>query len=137
MTSLARACFRWRYAVLGGWIAALVTLAALVLGVGTAFSDDPGMPGSESGTAYSLLARSGSGAGTESGTVVWRAGTAGVTAMLDQVAAAAGVVAVSKPVTNNGVAYATVTLKAGADPAAAEAAARTAGVELGGPAFTE
>ncbi|XVV10054.1 MMPL family transporter [Actinoplanes sp. CA-131856] len=162
MTSLARGCFRWRFAVVGGWIAALLVLAALALSLGTAFSDDAGMPDSESGTAYSLLAEANgaAAAGTTSGTIVWHAESGAVDSaavrgqvggVLDRIAGLPGVTGVVSPYSSAGkaqinteaqTAYATVTLTEDADTTGVEQAAtalRGSGldVELGGPAFTE
>ncbi|BCY10722.1 MMPL family transporter [Actinoplanes sp. L3-i22] len=148
MTSLARGCFRWRFAVLGGWVAALVALVALTIGSGTAFSEDPGMPDSESATAYSLMAQmgaqqagsQGSGAATESGTIVWHTGAAvdsaavkqQFTAMLKQISALPGVQGVVSPYdaagksqinTRTSTAYATITVAKDTDTAAIETAA--------------
>ncbi|MET0425486.1 MAG: MMPL family transporter [Actinoplanes sp.] len=141
MKALARWCHRWKFAVLGGWIVALVGLAVLVLGTGTAFTDAATLPNSESATAYSLI---GPSSPTEQGTIVWRTDDADtdMTPLLDQVAALPGVTGVVPgPVdAATHTSYATVTLADGADPepviAAAEAA-RGPGVEVevGGTAF--
>ncbi|SNY37320.1 MMPL family transporter [Paractinoplanes atraurantiacus] len=158
MTSLARACYRGRFAVLGGWIAALLVLAGLVLALGTAFTDDAGMPDSESGKAYSLLGSSSSA--TESGTIAWHTENTSITSvsvrrefgtLLDEIAGWPGVKEVVSPYEKAGAAqlnadgdaaYAQVVLTENADTAAIEKAAialRGAGVDVqvGGQAFTE
>ncbi|MFI5930953.1 MMPL family transporter [Actinoplanes sp. NPDC051494] len=155
MTTLARICTRWRFAVLGGWITALVALVVLAIGLGTAFTDDTTLPDSESATAYSLLGRTGD---TTTGTIAWHAGDlrgaavrSSVTAALDEIATMPGVEAVVSPYSaagtqqiNNatGTAYATVVLDRNAetDPVVAVAerlAGDTLTVTTGGPAFTE
>jgi len=68
LTNLAHWCTRWRLAVAGGWLVALVALAALALGGGTAFTDTTNLPESESATAYALLAQSGGRAPRRPGT---------------------------------------------------------------------
>ena len=161
MRALAQKCFRWRFAVLGGWIATLVALIMLVIGIGTAFTDSAELPDSESATAYSLLAESGAqGTGTEQGTIAWHTdgvaiGDAAVrrqvTAMLGQVATMPGVRAVVSPYDKAGArqldaasdtAYATVVLTEDADvtpitDAATSLRSGTLDVEVGGTAFTE
>jgi len=159
--ALAQKCFRWRFAVLGGWIATLVALIMGVIGIGTAFTDSAELPDSESATAYSLLAESGAqGAGTEQGTIAWHTdgvaiGDAAVrrqvTAMLGRVATMPGVQAVVSPYDKAGArqleaasdtAYATVVLAEDADvtpitDAATSLRSGTLDVEVGGTAFTE
>ena len=161
MRALAQKCFRWRFAVLGGWIATLVALIMGVIGIGTAFTDSAELPDSESATAYSLLAESGAqGAGTEQGTIAWHTdgvaiGDAAVrrqvTAMLGRVATMPGVQAVVSPYDKAGArqleaasdtAYATVVLAEDADvtpitDAATSLRSGTLDVEVGGTAFTE
>ena len=165
VTSLAHKCFRWRFAVLGGWLVALVGLAVLTLGVGTAFTDSAELPDSESGTAYSLLAEAGasgssSTGATQSGTIVWHTDTAAIddagvrtdfAAMLKQVSALPGVASVLSPYTKAGAgqlnestntAYASVVVGEDADVEPVVQAAeklRSSGVdvEVGGQAFTE
>ncbi|MFI6226946.1 MMPL family transporter [Micromonospora echinospora] len=159
--ALARACYRWRRATLIGWIAALLALAGVVVGVGTAFTDVTDMPDSESATAHSVLAEAGDGQpATTSGNIVWHSTGAAVTspavraemtALLDRVADVPGVQQVVSPYDTAGVgqlnasantAYARVVLADGADvepvKEAAEAAS-VAGVDVhtGGQAFAE
>ncbi|GLY05456.1 MMPL family transporter [Actinoplanes sp. NBRC 101535] len=162
MSTLAHWCFRRRFAVAGGWIVALVALAAVALAGGTAFTDSADLPDSESATAYALLAESTgqAGADTESGTVVWHTGGTSVDAanvkkdvagMLARIEALPGVQGVVSPYDKAGsgqlstatnTAYARVTLAADADTAAVTAAALAYDsadfdVEVGGQAFTE
>ncbi|BAL88264.1 putative integral membrane protein [Actinoplanes missouriensis 431] len=151
MSTLAHWCFRRRFAVAGGWIVALVALAAIALGGGTAFTDSADLPDSESATAYALLAESQTGSGSGSGgqagtdtvrgTVVWHTGgeavdsagvKADVAAMLARIKAVPGVEAVVSPYdkagaaqinTGTGTAYATIVLAADADTAPVKSAA--------------
>jgi RND superfamily putative drug exporter len=158
--ALAQKCFRWRFAVLGGWIATLVALIMLVIGLGSGFTDAAELPDSESSTAYSLLAESGGQTtGTEQGIIAWHTdgvaiGDAAVrrqlTTMLDRVATMPGVRAVVSPYDPAGArqldaasdtAYATVVLTEDADvtPVTNAATALRSGtldVEVGGTAFT-
>jgi RND superfamily putative drug exporter len=158
--ALAQKCFRWRFAVLGGWIATLVALIMLVIGLGSGFTDAAELPDSESSTAYSLLAESGGQTtGTEQGIIAWHTdgvaiGDAAVrrqlTTMLDRVATMPGVRAVVSPYDPAGArqldaasdtAYATVVLTEDADvtpvtDAATALRSGTLDVEVGGTAFT-
>ncbi|XVQ14503.1 MMPL family transporter [Spirillospora sp. CA-255316] len=158
--SLARWCFRWRYATVAGWVVALAGLAVFALGAGTAFTDSTDMPGSESATAYQALARSGAGGqqNTVAGTIVWHsegvavdgpAVRADVTAMLGKVAGMPGVQKVVSPYdtagakqinTSAGTAYARVVLADGADAdpvkeAAEQVSSSSLEVRTGGQAF--
>ena len=161
MKTLARACYRWRHATLIGWIVALLALAGAVVSWGTAFTDVTDLPDSESATAYSVLAESGTGQpATTSGTIVWHSTGAGVTdasvraemtALLDRVADVPGVQQVVSPYDTAGTgqlnasantAYARVVLADGTDVEPVQEAAKqanTAGVQVhtGGQAFTE
>ncbi len=160
MSALAQWCFRRRYAVLGGWIIALIGLAAAVLSTGTAFTTSTALPDSESSTAYALLAEAGFSGSSETGTIVWRtdgvavddaAVQSDVAVMLDAVAAEPGVEAVVSPYSEAGAAqvnaaastaYATVAVTDDADLDAIRAAAEQlegsgTQVALGGQAFTE
>jgi len=164
VTSLAHWCTRRRFVVLGGWIVALVALAALTLSLGSKFTDSTELPNSESATAYSLLAEAGqqsdSTGGTVTGNIAWHTDGVAVdapavrkefTALLDQVATLPGVQAVVSPYDAAGArqlnapantAFASVVLTEGADVAPVEQAAEqlrgdTVDVQLGGPAFTK
>lgn len=55
MTSIARWCFRHRYIVLIGWIAALAALAIINTSAGTSYSDAFQLPGTDSTKALNLL----------------------------------------------------------------------------------
>lgn len=159
MSALAHWCFRRRFAVAASWIVALVALAALALGGGTAFTDAAELPDSESATAYALLAEAGGRtAATETGTIVWHtpgavdspAVRSQVDAMLTEIKALPGVQAVISPYDEAGAgqlsasastAYARVVLAEGTDPEPITAAAlkrysAAFDVEVGGPAFT-
>ncbi|XVU27819.1 MMPL family transporter [Actinoplanes sp. CA-054009] len=151
MSALAQWCSRWRFAVVGGWIVTLVVLAALAVGLGTAFTDSTDLPDSESSTAYALLGEQG-GPSTTSGTVVWHSIGApisdpavrqSVTTMLAELEAQPGVASVvpGPGNTTENTAYARVTLTGDADAEAVADKARgfdsaTLDVEAGGQAFT-
>lgn len=161
MTRLARFSYKWRKAVLAGWVAVLLGLAGVVFGLGTHFTDTVGLPNSESATAYALLDQLHPGAtDTESGKIAWHTDGASVTDpdvtsdvsdMLTEVGTLPGVASVVSPYSKAGAAqlnadantaFATVTITDDADAAAiratAEAAANdTVSVTLGGQAFTE
>jgi RND superfamily putative drug exporter len=55
MAQLARWCFRHRYSVIGIWLVALIAVGAVVGAVGTAYSDNFNLPGTESTKALELL----------------------------------------------------------------------------------
>ncbi len=55
MRRLAWWCQRWRYAVVGGWLALVVALMALSTALGGDVSDDFDLPGSESHRAAELM----------------------------------------------------------------------------------
>ncbi|GIM96541.1 MMPL family transporter [Paractinoplanes toevensis] len=147
MQALAHWCSRRRFAVVGGWIVALVALAAIAIGGGTAFTDSTNLPDSESAQAYALLPASPG----ESGTIAWhstgaaltdRSVNASVTAMLAEVKALPGVRAVTMGATTADTAYANVTVADGTDVEPIIAAARghdsaTLDVEVGGTAFAD
>jgi RND superfamily putative drug exporter len=161
VTSLADKCYRWRFAVLGGWLVALIGLAVLTLGAGSAFTDSAELPDSESGTAYRLLAGVNPTAGdTESGNIAWHTDGVAInapsvrkdfTAMLEQVSTLPGVQSVTSPYSKAGAellddgtntAYAAVVMAKDADVepvVQAAEALRGSGVqvEVGGTAFTE
>ncbi|BEL06513.1 MMPL family transporter [Actinoplanes sichuanensis] len=156
MSTLAHWCSRRRFAVLGAWIVALVALAALAVGGGTAFTDAAELPDSESATAYALL---GDSTG-QTGQIVWHTEGAAVDSaqvkataaeMLSKIEDLPGVRAITSPYdragsaqldTTTNTAYARIVLADDADttPVTDTAFAYdTAGfdVEAGGQAFTE
>jgi RND superfamily putative drug exporter len=55
LTRLARACYRWRWFVLAGWVAVLAALVVLSAAYGGRFVNDFTLPGSESQAAADLL----------------------------------------------------------------------------------
>jgi RND superfamily putative drug exporter len=71
MAGLARWCFRHRYIVLVIWIAAVAVLFGVEKGVGTAYSNNFTLPGTESKTALQLLQKSFPAQAGESDTIVW------------------------------------------------------------------
>jgi RND superfamily putative drug exporter len=160
---LARLCARWRFAVLAGWIIALLALAGLTVRMGSGFTDSAQLPNSESATAYSLLDSAGKGGlaspdSVVTGNIAWHvtgssvtspAVEKDVTAALARIARMPGVEMVVSPYSTAGAAqvsaaantaYATVTLAKGADAGPVEQAAaqlRRAAVDVqaGGTAF--
>ncbi|TCO32326.1 RND superfamily putative drug exporter [Kribbella orskensis] len=161
MKALARTVYQWRRATLIGWIVALVGLAVVAVGIGSAFTDTTDIPDSESATAYSVLAEAGGGqAATTTGNIVWHSTGAAInspvvrteiTALVDRVRDIPGVRQVVSPYDAAGAgqlnasastAYARVVLNAGADVEPAKEAAEQAQsasleVHTGGQAFIE
>jgi RND superfamily putative drug exporter len=165
VSRLALFCARWRFAVVGAWVAVLVALAGSVLVAGTAFTDVSDLPDGEAARAYALLdqASGDSGPATERGTIVWRTDDAAVDSAhvreqvngwLDEVAGTEGVVAVVSPYTDQGAAqinvventaYATVAVSDDADTEQireniedlAKDATVSTEVGMGGQAFIE
>jgi len=164
VTSLAHWCTRRRFVVLGGWIVALLALAALTVSAGAAFTDSTELPNSESATAYSLLAEAGtqpaSAGSTVTGNIAWHTDGVAVndpavraefTAMLAKVALLPGVQAVVSPYEQAGArqlnvsantAFASVVLAEGTDVDPVEQVAErlrgdTVDLQLGGAAFTK
>ncbi|MBB5116810.1 membrane protein [Streptomyces eurocidicus] len=112
MTSLARWCLRRRFAVIVLWLVALLGTGAAATFAGSAYSNDYGVPGTESARATALLQKAFPG-GTGDDTVVWHTGTgtvraAGVeqrmTAALREIAELPGVTDVSGPYGADGAA---------------------------------
>ena len=127
MSALARWCYRHRIVVVLAWVVALVGLGGMTSVVGTAYSDQFTLPGTESTKALDLL-RSAfpTQAGdvdqivwhVESGTVRDAAVESRISGMLDEVARTPQVSSVASPYTSAGAAqiskdgqtaYATVT----------------------------
>ena len=164
MSRLALLCSRWRFAVVGLWIAILVALGGAVAAAGSGFTDVTDLPDGEAARAYALLEQPDTPE-TKNGTIVWRTDGAAVDSpqvraevgeWLSAVESADGVVQVVSPYGEQGsqlnaaedTAYATVQVTDDADPAeireqvedlAASAAEAGLAVEvgLGGQAFTE
>jgi len=129
MAGIARWCFRRRYVVVLLWVAVLAGLGAISQAAGTAYSNSFSLPGTDSSKALDLLKSSFPAQAGDSDTIVWRVSAGSVrdpqiqqsiTAMLDKVADASSVAAVSSPYAAGGAAqispdgrtaYATVNLK--------------------------
>lgn len=106
MAALARWCFGHRRIVLLAWVAVLVALGAVTLGLGTSYSENFSLPGTDSTHALSLLSAAFPQQSGDSDTIVWHvsAGTVNdvavrsrVSGMLAQVAKAPSVASVSGP----------------------------------------
>ncbi|CAL9276362.1 Membrane protein YdfJ [Streptomyces sp. SudanB5_2050] len=163
MAALARWCVRRRLVTVLLWLLAFGGVAAAAGVAGSAYSNDYGVPGTDSDRASRLLASGFPGLGGDSDTIVWHTTTdtvraSGVeqamTRTLDRIADLPGVAAVTNPYDDADAprisedartAYATVTFEDASqdiDPAQARAvvdtakAAETDGlqVELGGGA---
>ncbi|MFD9323797.1 MMPL family transporter [Streptomyces sp. NPDC060053] len=164
MAALARWCVRHRLMTVLIWLLALGGTAAAALAVGSAYSNDYEVPGTESGRATWLLTEGFPGLGGDSDTVVWHTASGSVRAAdveqtvnraLEKIADLPGVASVAGPYDDQGeariskdghTAYATVTFEDRAEDVdesearavvdAAEAA-ETDGlqVELGGSAI--
>ncbi|QFG24501.1 MMPL family transporter [Actinomadura sp. WMMB 499] len=165
MSALARWCYRRRLAVVLFWLAVLAGLGVASQSVGTSYSTDLALPGTESRTALELLQRTSPAESGSTATVVWQAERGSVrdaavrqemTAALDRIAGLPGVGDVRGPYAPEGAgqvsrdgrtAYAHVAFGAqteALDPddvqrvvdTAREGAADGVRVELGGPAVT-
>ncbi|WP_051267347.1 MMPL family transporter [Nakamurella lactea] len=158
MNSLALWAAKWRKAVVGGWVLAIVALAGVLVAVGTSFTDSTTLPDSESSTAYTLLAeQSGGQQASQTGQIVWHSSGSvtdpavrqTTTAMLQEVSNLPGVFHVVNPYldgesavnSSTNTAYATVTMARDADTGVVvQAADKIRGpdlqVETGGAAFT-
>ncbi|MFE0985347.1 MMPL family transporter [Streptomyces rochei] len=163
MAALARWCVRRRLVTVLLWLLAFGGVAAAAGVAGSAYSNDYGVPGTDSDRASRLLASGFPGLGGDSDTIVWHTTTDTVratgveqamTRTLDRIADLPGVAAVTNPYDDADAprisedartAYATVTFEDASqdiDPAQARAVvdtARAAGtdglqVELGGGA---
>ncbi|MFJ9022868.1 MMPL family transporter [Streptomyces sp. NPDC102259] len=164
MAALARWCVRHRLMTVLIWLLALGGTATAALAVGSAYSNDYEVPGTESGRATRLLTEGFPGLGGDSDTVVWHTASGSVRAAdveqtvnraLEKIADLPGVASVAGPYDGQGkariskdghTAYATVTFEDRAEDVdesearavvdAAEAA-ETDGlqVELGGSAI--
>ncbi|WP_149184133.1 MMPL family transporter [Streptomyces sp. TRM49041] len=106
MAALARWCLHHRLVAVLLWLAAFCGVTAASAVVGSAYSNDYEVPGTESGRATALLEETFPGQGGDSGTIVWHTERGSVraegveqrmTTMLDKVADLPGVVAVTTP----------------------------------------
>jgi putative drug exporter of the RND superfamily len=73
MKSLARWCFRHKWIVLAGWVAALIVLGGLNVGAGSGYTDSFSLPGTESTTALNLLKDNFNAESTDTNQVVFAA----------------------------------------------------------------
>jgi RND superfamily putative drug exporter len=106
MASIARWCYGHRFVVLGMWLAALVGLGVVNAAVGSGYTDNFALPGTESTKALSLLQSAFPAQAGESDTIVWQVRQGSVrdaavlqpvSAMLDKVAHAPNVAGVTSP----------------------------------------
>ncbi|MCD9144175.1 MMPL family transporter [Streptomyces albireticuli] len=112
MTSLARWCLRRRFAVIVLWLVALLGTGAAATFAGSSYSNDYGVPGTESARATALLHKAFPD-GTGDDTVVWHTDSGTVraaaveqrmTTALREIAELPGVTAVSGPYGADGAA---------------------------------
>ncbi|MEV7287614.1 MMPL family transporter [Streptomyces sp. NPDC093252] len=113
MAALARWCVRHRLVAVLLWLLAFGGVSATAAVMGSAYSNDYEVPGTESGRATQLLADGFPGVGGEDATVVWHTATGTVraadveqtmTRALDEIAALPSVAAVSGPYDDQGAA---------------------------------
>ena len=71
MAAFARWCFTHRRLVLLSWVVALAGLAGVSTGVGTAYSDNFSLPGTDSTRALSMLGAAFPKQAGDSDTIVW------------------------------------------------------------------
>ncbi|MEU8575748.1 MMPL family transporter [Streptomyces asoensis] len=111
MAALARWCVRNRLIAVLIWLLALGGTATAALAVGSAYSNDYEVPGTESGRAARLLAEGFPGLGGDSDTVVWHTASGSVRAAdveqtmngaLDKIAELPGVASVTGPYDGQG-----------------------------------
>ncbi|MVO89805.1 MMPL family transporter [Streptomyces sp. p1417] len=151
MAALARWCVRHRLVAVLLWLLALGSTAAAAAAVGSAYSNDYEVPGTESDRASRLLAEGFPDLGGDGDFVVWHTGAdqtvraaaveQTMTETLDRIAELPGIASVAGPYTDGGsgsaarisadgrTAYATVTFREqldSVDPAQAEALVATA-----------
>ena len=126
MAGVARWCVRHSWTVVGLWLVALIALGGLDRAVGSAYSDNFNLPGTESTKALDLLQSAFPNQAGEADTIVWHVTSGKVTdpavqqpmtAMLDKVAHGPSVRGVTSPYSPAGaaqisrdgqIAYATV-----------------------------
>jgi putative drug exporter of the RND superfamily len=106
VASLARWCFRHRFVVVFGWLAAIIALGGLTGRFGTAYSDSFSLPGTESTKALSLLTAAFPAQAGDSDTIVWHVSSGSVNdpqvksrvaTLLDEVKGSASVSSVASP----------------------------------------
>ncbi|MBO0870885.1 MAG: MMPL family transporter, partial [Micromonosporaceae bacterium] len=113
MAGIARWCYRHRFVVLALWLIALAGVTAVNKTVGTAYTDDFALPGTESTTALHLLQTAFPQQAGESDTVVWHVTTGSVrdpavqqpiSAMLERLSHAPQVAQIGSPYSQQGAA---------------------------------
>ncbi|MET8829644.1 MMPL family transporter [Streptomyces sp. NPDC004610] len=113
MAALARWCVRHRLVAVLLWLLAFGGVSAAATVMGSAYSNDYEVPGTESGRATQLLADGFPGVGGEDATIVWHTASGTVraadveqtmTRALDEIAALPSVTAVSGPYDDQGAA---------------------------------
>jgi putative drug exporter of the RND superfamily len=106
VTRLARACCRYRWLVIGGWLVAVVLLTWLASVTGANYRADLDLPGSDSAQALTLLEENFPGLAGDSSQIVFHTSAGqvtdaevqdGVAAVLDRVAALPHVAGVQSP----------------------------------------
>ncbi|GAA4899431.1 MMPL family transporter [Streptomyces coeruleoprunus] len=106
MAAIARWCIRHRLAAVLLWLVAFAGVTAAAGALGSAYSNDYEVPGTESGRAVAVLDETFPGRGGDSGTIVWHTEHGSVraadveqrmTTMLDEVEDLPGVAAVTGP----------------------------------------
>ncbi|MGY0058166.1 MMPL family transporter [Streptomyces sp. LZ34] len=108
MAALARWCLRCRFVVIALWLAAFAGVSVAAAVTGSAYSNDYGVPGTDSARVFALMEREFPGQAGDSDTIVWHtardAGTVRavdvrqrMTAALERVEKLPGVVSVAGP----------------------------------------
>ncbi|POX40434.1 hypothetical protein C3486_13920 [Streptomyces sp. Ru73] len=106
MTALARWCLRRRALVIALWLAVLAGVAAAAGALGSSYSNDYTVPGTEAGRAADRMAAAFPGRSGDSDTIVWHTGSGTVRAeavrdrmapVLDRIAELPGVASVDGP----------------------------------------
>ncbi len=117
MTGLARWCFTHKWHVLAAWLAALVVLGGISASVGTGYTDDFTLSGTESTDAFDLLRKSFPAQSNDQNQIVFaaddiQAEQSRIEATLEKVEALDAVDAVDElqVAPEGGVAFATVTM---------------------------
>ncbi|MFJ9405648.1 MMPL family transporter [Streptomyces sp. NPDC101393] len=111
MTALARWCLRRRIVVIVLWLATFAGVAVAAGLMGSAYSDNYEVPGTESGQASALLAKGFPGQSGDSDTIVWHTGSATVrsgpvektmTRTLEEISRLPGVAGIHSPYDRRG-----------------------------------